>query len=83
VTPSFSCSPKCELVFKTGSNDLYLFATTTTATKALYTAMFDASQPAGTSLAYTKWSVPGVDISFQDSSIGEWQVFISTDYGST
>ncbi len=48
--PVITCTPACELLFVGGY--LYIFATSISSPKKLYTARFDGSLSAGTTLSY-------------------------------
>ena len=79
--PVTTCNPACEIAFRGGM--LYLFATSITSPKKLYTARFDPSVPAGTTIDYKVWSAAPAEIEFMDADNGYWQIFISVRYGTT
>ncbi len=52
--PVITCTPTCKLFFRSGL--LYLFATSISSPKKLYSAVFDGSASAGTTLSYKIWA---------------------------
>ena len=78
--PVTTCIPACELVFRDGM--LHLFASSISTPKKLFTARFDASVAAGSSLAYRVWTA-AAGIEFMDADSGAWQFFIAVRYATT